>query len=71
MSIMRGLRAYHAILGLLVIAAFLTGELGTIHAVLGYAITVIIGGAARCCPLRSSAAWLIGFLPAARWADAR
>jgi cytochrome b len=44
MSIMKGLRAYHAILGLLVIAAFLTGELGTIHAVLGYAIAVIIGG---------------------------
>ncbi len=44
MSIMKGLRAYHAILGLLVIAAFLTGELGTIHAMLGYAIAVIIGG---------------------------
>jgi len=44
MSIMQGLRAYHAILGLLVIAAFLTGELGTIHAVLGYAIAIIIGG---------------------------
>ena len=44
MSIMQGLRAYHAVLGLLVIAAFLTGELGTIHAVLGYAIAVIIGG---------------------------
>ena len=44
MSIMQGLRAYHAILGILVIAAFLTGELGTIHAVLGYAIAIIIGG---------------------------
>ncbi|WP_431303075.1 cytochrome b/b6 domain-containing protein [Sediminicoccus sp. BL-A-41-H5] len=44
MSIMQGLRAYHAALGILVIAAFLTGELGTIHAVLGYAIAVIIGG---------------------------
>ena len=44
MSIMQGLRAYHAALGLLVIAAFLTGELGIIHAVLGYAIAVIIGG---------------------------
>jgi len=44
MSIMHGLRAYHAVLGLLVIAAFLTGELGTIHAVLGYAIAVIIAG---------------------------
>jgi cytochrome b len=44
MSIMQGLRAYHAILGLLVIAAFLTGDLGTIHAVLGYAIAIIIGG---------------------------
>jgi cytochrome b len=44
LSIVQGLRAYHAVLGLLVIAAFLTGELGTIHAVLGYAIAVIIGG---------------------------
>lgn len=44
MSIMQGLRAYHAILGLLVIAAFLTGELGTIHAVLGYAVAVLIAG---------------------------
>lgn len=43
MSIMQGLRAYHVILGILVIAAFLTGELGTIHAVLGYAIAIIIG----------------------------
>jgi cytochrome b len=44
MSIMQGLRSYHAVLGLLVIAAFLTGELGTIHAVLGYTIAVIIVG---------------------------
>lgn len=44
MSIMQGLRAYHAALGFLVIAAFLTGDFGTIHAVLGYAIAVIIGG---------------------------
>ncbi len=44
MSIMQGLRAYHAVLGILVIAAFLTGELGTIHAVMGYAIAVIIAG---------------------------
>jgi cytochrome b len=44
MSIMQGLRFYHAVLGLLVIAAFLTGELGTIHAVLGYTIAVIIVG---------------------------
>jgi len=44
MSVMHGLRAYYAALGLLVIAAFLTGELGAIHAVLGYAIAVIIGG---------------------------
>jgi cytochrome b len=44
MSIMQGLRAYHAILGILVIAAFLTGELGTTHAVLGYAIAIIVGG---------------------------
>jgi len=44
MSIMQGLRAYHAVLGLLVVAAFLTGELGTIQAVLGYAIAVVIGG---------------------------
>lgn len=44
MTIMHGLRAYHAVLGLLVIAAFLTGDLGTHHAVLGYAIAIIIGG---------------------------
>lgn len=44
MSILQGLRAYHAVLGLLVIAAFLTGELGTIHAALGYAIALIIAG---------------------------
>ncbi len=44
MSIMQGLRAYHATLGLLVIAAFLTGEQGAIHAALGYAIATIIGG---------------------------
>ncbi|PZW51090.1 hypothetical protein C8P66_101308 [Humitalea rosea] len=44
MCIMQGLRAYRAVLGLLVIAAFLTGELGTIHTVLGYAIAGIIGG---------------------------
>jgi cytochrome b len=44
MSVMEGLRAYHAALGVLVIAAFLTGEMGTIHAVLGYVIAVIIAG---------------------------
>jgi cytochrome b len=44
MSIMKGLRAYHAALGLLVIAAFLTGDLGAFHAVLGYAIAAIIAG---------------------------
>ena len=44
MSIMQGLRAYHAVLGLLVVAAFLKGDLGTIHAVLGYAIAFIVGG---------------------------
>jgi cytochrome b len=44
MSVMQGLRAYHAALGLLVIAAFLTGEAGTIHLVLGYAVAVILGG---------------------------
>jgi cytochrome b len=44
MSIMKGLRAYHAGLGFLVIAAFLTGDLGRVHAVLGYAIAVVIAG---------------------------
>jgi cytochrome b len=44
MSIMQGLRAYHAVLGFMVIAAFVTGEWGTIHAVLGYAIAIIIAG---------------------------
>lgn len=44
MSIMQGLRAYYAVLGPLVIVAFLTGELRSIHAVFVYAIAVIIGG---------------------------
>jgi cytochrome b len=44
MNVMQGLRAYHAVLGSLVVLAFLTGEAGLIHAVLGYAIAVIILG---------------------------
>lgn len=44
MSIIQKLRAYHAILGVLVVAAYLSGEAGLIHALLGYAIAAIIVG---------------------------
>ena len=44
MSIIRRIRAYHAVLGVLVAAAYLTGEAGLIHALLGYAIAVVIIG---------------------------
>lgn len=42
MSAMHRLRLYHAILAVLVLAAYLTGELGLIHAWLGYAVAAII-----------------------------
>lgn len=44
MSVMQKLRAYHAALGGLVILAFVSGEAGLIHLVLGYAIAVLIVG---------------------------
>lgn len=44
MSIIQRLRAYHAVLGILVVAAFLSGEAGVIHAWLGYAIALVIVG---------------------------
>lgn len=44
MSVMQKLRAYHATLGVLVILAFLSGEAGLIHLVLGYAIAALIIG---------------------------
>lgn len=43
-SIIQKFRAYHAVLGVLVIAAYLTGEAGHVHALLGYAIAVLILG---------------------------
>lgn len=43
MPIMKKIRAYHAVLVVLVIAAYASGELGLIHAWLGYAIAVVIG----------------------------
>ena len=42
MTILQGIRAYHALLALSVVAAFLTGEAGTIHLVLGYAIAALL-----------------------------
>lgn len=41
-SAMHRLRLYHAILAVLAVAAYLTGDLGLIHAWLGYAVAVII-----------------------------
>lgn len=42
MSAMHRLRLYHAALAVLAVAAYLTGELGLIHAWLGYAVAAII-----------------------------
>lgn len=42
MSAMHRLRLYHAILAVLVVGAYLTGEFGLIHAWLGYAVAGII-----------------------------
>jgi cytochrome b len=44
MPIKQRIRAYHAVLVVLVIAAYASGELGLIHAWLGYAIAVVIAG---------------------------
>lgn len=42
MPVMNALRAYHAVLALLVVATYASGELGLIHAWLGYAIALVI-----------------------------
>lgn len=42
MPVMKALRAYHAVLALLVVATYASGELGLIHAWLGYAIALVI-----------------------------
>jgi cytochrome b len=44
MQVMQRIRAYHAVLACLVVAAYASGELGLIHAWLGYAIAVVIVG---------------------------
>jgi cytochrome b len=44
MPVMHRLRAYHALLVVLAIAAYATGELGLIHAWLGYAVSAILLG---------------------------
>jgi 3-ketosteroid 9alpha-monooxygenase subunit B len=42
MSVMLRLRQYHAVLGLLVVLAYVSGEWGIVHAWLGYAVAAII-----------------------------
>lgn len=42
MSIMSRIRLYHASLAILAILAYITGELGIIHAWLGYGVAVVI-----------------------------
>jgi len=42
MSVMNRLRAYHALLAILSIAAYLTAETGLIHAWLGYGVAAVI-----------------------------
>lgn len=44
MSVMHRLRAYHALLVVLAIAAYATGEMGLVHAWLGYAVSVVLIG---------------------------
>ena len=44
MSIMHRLRAYHALLVVLAIAAYATGEMGLVHSWLGYAVSVVLIG---------------------------
>lgn len=44
MSVMHRLRAYHALLVGLAIAAYASGEMGIIHAWLGYAVVLVIVG---------------------------
>lgn len=42
MSVLHQLRAYHALLAVLVVAAYLTGEMGRVHAWLGYGVAAVI-----------------------------
>ncbi|MFZ4761547.1 MAG: cytochrome b/b6 domain-containing protein [Alphaproteobacteria bacterium] len=42
MNIMQRIRTYHATLAILTILAYLTGELGLIHAWLGYGVAIVI-----------------------------
>ena len=44
MSVMHRLRAYHALLVVLAVAAYATGEMGLVHAWLGYAVSVVLVG---------------------------
>ena len=44
MSVMHRLRAYHALLVVLAVAAYATGEMGLVHAWLGYAVSVVLIG---------------------------
>lgn len=44
MSVMHRLRAYHALLVALAVAAYATGEMGLVHAWLGYAVSVVLIG---------------------------
>lgn len=42
MSVMRRIRIYHAVQAILAVLSFVTGELGVIHAWLGYGVAVVI-----------------------------
>jgi cytochrome b len=42
MNIMQRIRIYHATLAMLAILAYLTGELGLVHAWLGYGVAIVI-----------------------------
>lgn len=44
MSVMHRLRAYHALLVVLAVAAYATGEMGLVHAWLGYAVSAVLIG---------------------------
>ena len=44
MSVMHRLRAYHALLVVLAVTAYASGEMGLIHAWLGYAVALVILG---------------------------
>ena len=42
MSMMHRIRAYHAILAVLVVLSYLSGEMGLVHAWLGYAVAALV-----------------------------